>query len=236
LCYWYKLSLFVSQGYPETLCVIIYDVLNRALEGRGRLSFLWCPFSSNVLFTTKRTTTKMMIVVGIMMRLINIYYVPGTVFKCFEDNNILFFIASLPWWLSSKESACKAADAGDRSSIPGSGRSLEEEMANHLQYSCLENSMERGALRWGHAELDTTEWLSTFFIATLWIKCCYYPVLQMRKLRHIKGCNLLKVTLQASSWARLQIEAFCTWETEDLDTSVDPNTLGQVVYIMRVFH
>ena len=30
----------------------------------------------------------------------------------------------LPWQLSGKESACKAGDTGDRSSIPGPGRSL----------------------------------------------------------------------------------------------------------------
>ena len=33
-----------------------------------------------------------------------------------------------PWWLSGKESACIAGDAG---SIPGSGRSLGEGMATH---------------------------------------------------------------------------------------------------------
>ena len=42
-----------------------------------------------------------------------------------------------------KKSAC---NAGDRSSIPGSGRSLEKGTAGYLlQYSCLENSMERWA-------------------------------------------------------------------------------------------
>ena len=39
-----------------------------------------------------------------------------------------------------KESACNAEDPG---SIPGLERSLEKGMA--LQYSCLENSMDRGA-------------------------------------------------------------------------------------------
>ena len=33
--------------------------------------------------------------------------------------------------LSSKESICNAGDAGDSSLIPGSGRSLEKEMATH---------------------------------------------------------------------------------------------------------
>ena len=58
------------------------------------------------------------------------------------------------------------ANAGDTSSIPGSGRyPLEEEMVtNPLQHSCLGNPMVRGAW-WAtfHAivkELDTTEQLS----------------------------------------------------------------------------
>ena len=37
------------------------------------------------------------------------------------------------------------ANAGGENSIPGSGRSLEERNGNSLQYSCLENSMDRGA-------------------------------------------------------------------------------------------
>ena len=40
-----------------------------------------------------------------------------------------------PWWLSSKESAC---NAGDVSSIPGSGRSPGGAFGNPLQYSWLE--------------------------------------------------------------------------------------------------
>ena len=37
------------------------------------------------------------------------------------------------------------ADAGDIVSIPGSGRSPGVGNGNLLQYSCLENSMDRGA-------------------------------------------------------------------------------------------
>jgi len=40
-----------------------------------------------------------------------------------------------------EESACNAEDLG---SIPGSGRPAEEGNDNPLQYSCLENSMDRG--------------------------------------------------------------------------------------------
>jgi len=41
-----------------------------------------------------------------------------------------------------KESACNAGDPG---SIPGSEMSSGEENGYPLQYSCLENSMDRGA-------------------------------------------------------------------------------------------
>ena len=39
------------------------------------------------------------------------------------------------------------ANTGDMSSIPGLGRSHGEGNGNPLQYSCLENSMDRGAWR-----------------------------------------------------------------------------------------
>ena len=44
----------------------------------------------------------------------------------------------------SKESAC---DAGGQASIPGSGRSPGGGRGNPLQYSCLENPMDRGVWR-----------------------------------------------------------------------------------------
>ena len=50
-----------------------------------------------------------------------------------------------------KESACNVGDAG---SIPGSGESPRGVNGNPLQYSCLENPMDRP---WGCKELDTTE-------------------------------------------------------------------------------
>jgi len=49
--------------------------------------------------------------------------------------------------LSNKESVCRAEDAGDQSSIPGSGRSPRGGHDNPLQLSHLENPMGRGAWR-----------------------------------------------------------------------------------------
>ena len=60
-----------------------------------------------------------------------------------------------------KESSCNVEDLG---LIPGLGRSPRDGNGNPLQYSGLENSMDRGVWRatihgvaWGHKELDTTE-------------------------------------------------------------------------------
>ena len=53
-----------------------------------------------------------------------------------------------------------AGDIGDAGSIPGLGRSFGGGNGNPLQYSCLENSMERGAWRTtvhSVTESDTTE-------------------------------------------------------------------------------
>ena len=48
----------------------------------------------------------------------------------------------LPVAQMAKKSACNAGDPG---SIPGLGRSPGEGNGNPLQYSCLENPMDRGA-------------------------------------------------------------------------------------------
>ena len=44
-----------------------------------------------------------------------------------------------------KNPLTNAGDAGDIDLIPGLGRSLGEENGNPLQYSCLDNTMDRGA-------------------------------------------------------------------------------------------
>ena len=73
-------------------------------------------------------------------------------------------MSGLPHWLHGKESACSAEDKRDASLIPGLGRSLGGENGNPLQFSCLENFMDRGAC-WatvhGVAESDMTECVCT---------------------------------------------------------------------------
>ena len=61
---------------------------------------------------------------------------------------------------NGKGSACNVGDLG---LIPGLRRSPGEENGNLLQYSCLENPMDRGLVGyspWDHKESDMTEQLT----------------------------------------------------------------------------
>ena len=84
----------------------------------------------------------------------------GTVGKCF------FWHLALqgPGFPAGSDGKESAFNAGVPGLVPGSGRSPGEANGNPLQYSCLENSMDRGA--WlatvhGLAESGTTKHLTT---------------------------------------------------------------------------
>ena len=69
------------------------------------------------------------------------------------------YVCCFPDSSYGKESACNAGNAG---SIPGLGRSPGEGNGNPPQYSCLENTMDRGAW-WAivHRVTKIWAWLST---------------------------------------------------------------------------
>ena len=71
--------------------------------------------------------------------------------SCLQKQSFFILMASLGG-SDGKESACNAGDPG---LIPGEGN------GNPLQYSCSENSIDRGAWRaynpWTHKESDTTK-------------------------------------------------------------------------------
>ena len=66
----------------------------------------------------------------------------------YRDYRVALFLSSsmrvmgFPGSSAGKESTCNAGDLG---SIPGLGRSPGGGQGNPLQYSCLENPMDRGA-------------------------------------------------------------------------------------------
>ena len=74
---------------------------------------------------------------------------------------VLYISWGFPGGSEVKVSACNTGDLG---LIPGLGRSPGEENGNSLQYSCLENSTDRGVW-WATThgvtkDSDTTEWLT----------------------------------------------------------------------------
>ena len=89
-------------------------------------------------------------------------------FKTEKANCWVYLGGGFPGGSEGEESVCSAGDPG---SIPGAGRSPGEGNGNPLQYSCLENSMDREAWRvqasqspGGHKESGKTEQLSLHFI------------------------------------------------------------------------
>ena len=73
-------------------------------------------------------------------------------------SGFMSFIPAFPGSSDGKESAC---NAGDPDLTPEPGRSPGEGNGNPLQYSCLENSMDRP---WGCQELNMTEQLTLIHI------------------------------------------------------------------------
>ena len=80
---------------------------------------------------------------------ISIFNFPVFVLKCDWD-----LIQGFPGGSDGKESVYNVRDTG---SIPGSGRSPGEGHGNPLQYSCLENPMDRGAW-WAIVHGVTKSW------------------------------------------------------------------------------
>ena len=69
-------------------------------------------------------------------------------------NQLSSDLKRLPGASVGKEFACNVGDPG---SIPGWGRSLGEGNGNPLQYSCLENPMDRGA--WRGTQSRGSQWV-----------------------------------------------------------------------------
>ena len=93
-------------------------------------------------------------------------------------------------WRSGSDSKESAYNSGDPGSIPGLGRSPGERNGNPLQYSCLENFMDRGYSPWGYKESDMTEWLtlSLSIITFKWKKSWNSLAKRNKTLRCYKYC------------------------------------------------
>ena len=136
-------------------------------------------------------------------------------FSCFHWPEFIMCCSQsrgLPRWLSGKESACQA---GDVSLIPELGRSPGEGNGNSLQYSCLENPMDRGwaspwaSKRVGH-DLATKQEQS-------WPK----TLLNVCENRQNPRMSFLVISLSRSGMMAVSLEVFRHWQ---LVASPQPNS------------
>ena len=117
------------------------------------------------------------------------------------------------WWL--RQSACNARDLG---SVPGSGRSP----GNALQYSCLENPMDRGA--WQTTVHCVHKGLSLQQIAleklddhlqNKWHRLCPYTGHNnLLKMDHIFKCKMQDYKTRLNKITRTDIRKICSMTIE----------------------
>ena len=82
------------------------------------------------------------------------------------NKNFVLGLSSLRGLLGGIDGKASACNVGELGSITGLGRSPGEGNGNPLQYSCLENSLERSLVGYssrGHKESDMTEQLHFHF-------------------------------------------------------------------------
>ena len=80
---------------------------------------------------------------------------------------IFIYLLGFPSWLSGKESV----NAEDSGLVLGLGRSPGEGNGNLLQWSCVENAMDRGAWRATvHGVTKRWTWLSTWAHLSVWLR------------------------------------------------------------------
>ena len=151
------------------ICIVIGSHVSAQLsmESKGQESGTWAPALPWLLFLghgawTSSSEVHYHVYIYIYIYIFFFFVKSGIrLGGCFQFWRIFFFyfepfllFPGLPSSSDGKESTCNARDLG---LSPRSGTSLGEGNGNPLQYSCLENFMERP---WGHKELDTTEWLT----------------------------------------------------------------------------
>ena len=142
--------------------------------------------------------------------------------KCTHQSHSLSLIAlqiiqGFPGDSDGKESVCNAGDLG---SVPGLGRSPGEGSGNPLQYSCLENSMDREELgRIQSMGSQMTEQLSTSMDhSASWLAFC-------PSLSWILHCSCWRKGKSLSSlrwkdWCPCQVRDPIVWSNELADWRV----------------
>ena len=105
----------------------------------------------------------------------------------FNSQNYVQPVMCFPGSSDDKESVC---DAGDLSSIPGCGRFPGEGNGKPLQYSCLENSMDREARQAAvhevaHSQTQLSDYVFCSVHVNYFIHTFIYSFLQQIFIEHL---------------------------------------------------
>ena len=128
----HKNGPLLSAYWADTVRCFVFHLLNSCGDSAGRCGRLYYNNIPNY------TVSPIVMWLIVLLCRQNIFSYPNN-----RLSDVTVF--RIPWWLISKESACKAGATRDKGLIPGLERSLGEINGNPLQYSCLENSVDRGA-------------------------------------------------------------------------------------------
>ena len=148
-----------------------------------------------------------------------------------QDRRELTLAPGFPDGASAKEPTCQCRRRKrSLGLIPGSRRSPGRGHGNPLQYSCLENSMDRGAwwaqvhrvskswtrLKWLSMQLLLTLWDRAAILVHLWhvINKSLSAVLQYRFIAHSWFCELAEAVLFGMNpwtWSRFATNVLTHW-------------------------
>ena len=125
----------IPQPLSQSTCIILPKMFSKNLNYR-KIYIYMCWFKQQTCESTGRLILRKLSLVFFILYFPLMYFLSVSSFY----KHVLY--CNFPGGSDGKESACNAGDLG---SIPGSGRSPRKGNGNPLQYSCLENPMDRGA-------------------------------------------------------------------------------------------
>ena len=152
--HWWKLGTCIHRGFPSSSLLFLLPFLFLYFI-KEYMSTVFIKMSQNCYKKLEERKHSSKILLSKKSQHLNISLDLSLKTKGMEGGRKSFrkigsyyaYYLWIPQWLSSKESACNAGDRVGVGLISGSGRYPGEGNGTSLQYSGLENSMDRGA-RW----------------------------------------------------------------------------------------